>query len=131
MQPNLIGTHVPKFVIRGRVVDEQGRPVDGAALDFEGNLAFSNPDGDFQIRVGRPRPWKLTIDFKEFLTPGQWEVVEAPGTVPGAAEDKAQPVTIILRRVVAAPAPVISTAPVPTAPADASEAPEVQSLVPR
>jgi hypothetical protein len=131
MQPNLVGTQVPKFVIRGRVVDEQGNPVDGAALDFEGNVAFSNPDGDFQIRVGRPRPWKLTIDFKEFLTPGQWEVVKAPDTVPGATEEKAQPVTVILRRVVTAPVPVSSIAPASAEAAEASGLSEGQSLVPR
>ena len=128
MQPNLVGTHVPKFVIKGRVVDDQGLPVDGAALDFEGNVAFTNPDGDFQIRVGRPRPWKLTIDLKEFLTPGQWEVVEAPATIPAATEDKAQSVTIILRRVVAPLAPVSSASP---RPADAPDPSQEQSLVPR
>lgn len=100
MQPNLIGTRVSKFLIKGRVVDEQGQPVDGAALNFEGNLAFTNPDGYFQVGVGRPRPWKLVVDFKEFLTPGTWEVVEAPISVLAATEDKARPVEVMLRRAV-------------------------------
>ncbi len=108
MQPNLVSPQIGKFVIGGRVVDEQGQPVDGAALDFDGNITFTNPDGQFLIRLGRPRDYKLTVLFSEFLAPGRWEVVSAPASLRAQPEEHASSTDIIVRRVVI-PAPADST----------------------
>jgi hypothetical protein len=63
------------------------------------------------------------VDFTEFLTPGQWEVLEAPETVPGTTEEKARPVEVILRRVVSPPMPVTTDALDPPAAAPQSHVP--------
>jgi len=114
MQPNLVQTQLGKFVIKGRVVDEDGQPVDGAAIDFEGDLAFSNPEGQFLLRVGRPRDYRLTVRFEEFLLPGKWQVVAAPATVKALPEDRAVSHDIVLRRVI------------PAQPADSTVAPTAE-----
>lgn len=112
MQPNLISPQIGKFVIVGRVMDDQGQPVDGAALDFDGNVTFTNPDGQFLIRLGRPRDYKLTILFSEFLAPGRWELVSAPAGLRALPEDRVTSADIVLHRVVepVAPAPADSIA---------------------
>ncbi len=120
MQPNLVSPQIGKFVIAGRVVDEQGQPVDGAALDLDGNVTFTNPDGQFLIRLGRPRDYKLTVLLSEFLAPGRWEVVSAPASLRALPEERVTSTDIVVRRVVAAPpdalppAPADSAAPVPS-----------------
>ena len=115
MQPNLISPQIGKFVITGRVVDELGQPVDGAAIDFDGNITFTNPEGQFLIRLGRPRDYKVTVMFSEFLAPGRWEVVSAPASLRATSEDRATSTDIVLHRVVdpVAPAPSDSIAPAP------------------
>lgn len=99
MQPNLVSPQIGRFVIAGRVVDTQGQPVDGAALDFDGNLTFTNPDGQFLIRLGRPRDYKLKVAFEEFLAPGEWEVVSAPASLKALPEDRASSTDIVIRRI--------------------------------
>ena len=90
------------------MVDELGAPVDGAALDFDGNVTFTNPHGQFLIRLGRPREYRLTVLFSEFLAPGRWEVVSAPASLRALPEERATNTDIVVRRVVA-PAPTDST----------------------
>ena len=106
MQPNLVQTQLGRFVIKGRVVDDTGQPVDGAALEFGGDLAFSNPEGQFLLRVGRPREYPVIVRFDEFLLPGRWEVLSAPATVRALPEDRATSFDVVLRRVVPTPVPV-------------------------
>lgn len=101
MQPNLVSTQIGRFVLRGRVVDEAGQPVDGAAIDFDGSVTFTNPEGQFLLRVNRPRNYKVTVLLDEFLLPGKWEVVAAPEVLQAAPEERATSTDIILRRVIA------------------------------
>ena len=123
MQPNLVQTQLGRFVIRGRVVDEAGQPVDGAAIALDGDMAFTNPEGQFLVRVGRPRDYRVTIRFAEFLLPGQWEVVSAPATIKALPEDRAPSHDIVLRRVVV-PVPDAN----PPAPADSTVAPTPEQV---
>jgi hypothetical protein len=100
-QPNVVAAPVGRFVLRGRVVDDQGHGVDGAVLDFDGEVAITNQEGQFLIRVRRPREFSLRLAFDEFLDPGPWEVVSAPVTVQALKEERAPYVEIILRRAIA------------------------------
>lgn len=119
MQPNLVQTQLGRFVIQGRVVDDAGQPVDGAAIDLDGEMAFTNPEGQFLVRVGRPRDYRVTVRFEQFLLPGSWEVLSAPASIKALPEDRAPSHDIVLRRVIA-PAPADSTV-APTAPKAVSE----------
>ena len=139
VQPNLVQTQLGKFVIKGRVVDDTGQPIDGAALDFDGEMAFTNPEGQYLVRVGRPRDYRVTIRFDEFLLPGRWEVVSAPASVKALPEDRATSTDIVLRRVApaASDSGADSVAPQPAAPpaetpmpSDSSEASPVAPVSP-
>lgn len=100
VQPNRVGgATAARFVVKGRVVDEDGRPVDGAAIVLDDEYAYSNAQGEFLIRIARPKALALRVALDEFLLPGAWEVVEAPATAQAEREEKVQPVRIVLRRV--------------------------------
>jgi hypothetical protein len=96
-QPQQIGGRMSQYVIRGRVWDTEGNPVEGAALDFSGEMVFTNSSGEFLLRVRRPSRHALTVLPTEFLLPGAWEVLSAPDEVTASAEARTVPLEIILR----------------------------------
>ena len=106
VQPQQLGQSLGRYVVRGVVRDEEGQPVEGAAVELSGEMAFTNSRGEFFVRVRRPQRYALTIPLDDFLLPGHWEIVTAPSEAIAEAEDRAQAVEIILRRVrPAAPTP--------------------------
>ena len=102
-QPQQLGGRMSRYVVRGTVHDDEGNPVDGAALDIGGQVVFTNSGGEFFLRLGRPSSAPLTVLMAEFLLPGQWEVVSAPARVQAGPENGTKGIEIILRRA-AAPA---------------------------
>src|SRR5713226_9640358 len=50
---------IPRYIISGRVVDEDGNPVSGAALRINGELTFTNSIGAFFVRRKKARPCHL------------------------------------------------------------------------
>jgi hypothetical protein len=125
VQPQQLGQNLGRYIVRGIVKDDQGQPVEGAAVDLSGEMAFTNSRGEFFVRVRRPQRYALAVPLDEFLLPGRWEVVAAPSEAIAESEERARPVEIILRRVRQAPAPGPVTAPPaglapPAMPADTS-----------
>jgi len=92
-------------VVRGRVLDPQGEPIAGAALWIGQDLAVSDSDGEFLVRVKRAGELNLKVAFDEFTAPGNYVVVQSPETVRATIEDSAQEYDVVLRRVANAPAP--------------------------
>lgn len=88
-------------VIRGTVKDENGAPVDGAALDFGGVLTTTDSRGEFFVRTKSRRAMPLRVAFDDFLAVGNYELVSAPPTVTPVDESHAEPVRIVLRNVIA------------------------------
>ena len=117
VQPQQVGTGgaMGRYVVRGVVRDEQGRPVEGAALDVGDEVVFTNSAGEFFIRVRRPRQYDVTVRLEDFLFPGHWEVVSGPGQVKAQPEGAAPGLVVILRRIVPAP-PAAAPVPPPVAP---------------
>jgi hypothetical protein len=101
VQPQQVGGRIARYVIRGSVKDEAGAAVEGAALDFDGEVVFTNSSGEFLLRARRPILYRLAVLTGEFLLPGNWEVVTAPGEVTAADEARAESITIVLRRALA------------------------------
>jgi hypothetical protein len=99
----------PKLVVQGMVVDGTGQPLEGAAIRIDGKLAYSDSEGHFLLRLEKPGPYPVEVVLDEFTAAGTWEVVDAPTSARGQAEDDATPIHITLRRVPAkkpaAPAP--------------------------
>jgi outer membrane protein OmpA-like peptidoglycan-associated protein len=117
VQPQRVGESLGRYVVRGMVHDESGNPVEGAAVDLSGEMAFTNSQGEFFVRVRRPSRFRLEVQLREFLLAGHWEVVTAPPEAIGEPEDRAHGVEIVLRRVI--PLPEAPAAPSPSAaPAD-------------
>lgn len=88
----------PKYVIRGRVVDSEGRLVSGAALRIGKDVVFTDSQGEFFLRERKRRSYPLEVLSKQFLVPGNFEVVSAPKSVTPEPEGKAAEVTITVRR---------------------------------
>jgi hypothetical protein len=96
-QPQQIGGRMARYVIRGTVRDQAGNPIEGAALDLGGEVIFTNSSGEFFLRAKHPRRFSLKILPDEFLLPGRWEVVSAPGEVTASEENRPALIEIVLR----------------------------------
>jgi hypothetical protein len=108
IQPQQVGTggSMGRYVVRGVVRDEQGEPVEGAALAIGSEVLFTNSAGEFFLRVRNPKQYELEVRLDEFLFPGHWEVLSAPAQCRAQAEGSAQVTEVILRRQkVSRPAP--------------------------
>ncbi len=86
-----------KYVIRGVVKDEQGNPVEGAALRIGKDIAYSDSSGRFQIRMSKHGPYALSVVPDEFLVNLSYEVVTAPAQARADADDAAADLEIVLR----------------------------------
>ncbi|HJR15247.1 MAG TPA: hypothetical protein VJ808_00215, partial [Gemmatimonadales bacterium] len=104
MQPQQLGGRMARYVVRGTVRDEDGNPVEGAAVGIDSDVVFTNSAGQFFHRLGRPGRSMVSILTKEFLLPGQWEVVSAPAEALASSED-GPGIDIILRHPTAISAP--------------------------
>jgi hypothetical protein len=91
-----------RYVVRGVVRDDAGQPVEGAALAIGAEMVFTNSHGEFFLRVGEPRSYRMEVRLGEFLLPGRWEVVSAPSETRAEREDTAQRIEVLLRAVTSA-----------------------------
>lgn len=90
----------PKFAVKGVVVDASDNPIEGVAVHIGNQVAYSDNSGQFTVRESKRGPFALQIAFEEFIAPGTFQVVEAPASVTADGEDAAEPIRIVLRRVV-------------------------------
>lgn len=95
------GYRLPKYVIRGRVVDARGNPIPGAAVRVDGQVLLSNAAGQFFVRMKRAGTYALQVSFPDFVNPLPYEVVSCPPKVTATREEVAREVLITLRRPVA------------------------------
>jgi hypothetical protein len=96
------GAFHPK-VVQGRVVDDKGEPVAGAALRIGEEIVFTNPQGRFFLRVKKAQEMPLVVLLEEFMLPGRYEVVSAPAAVRPGREESAQMYEVVLRRLASQP----------------------------
>jgi hypothetical protein len=89
---------IAKYVIQGVVKDEQGNPVEGAALHIGKDIAYSDSAGHFQLRVTKHGPYALTVAPDEFLTNIVYEAVTAPVQVRAEADDVAGEMELVVRQ---------------------------------
>jgi hypothetical protein len=98
-QPGSPNIDLYKYMVRGRVVDENANPVRGAALKIDGDVVFSDSDGAFFSRKRRPAVFRMEVLLDQFIVAGKYEVVSAPASVKAESEDVAKEVTVVLRHV--------------------------------
>jgi hypothetical protein len=90
---------IAKYVVQGTVRDDQGMPVEGAALHVGKEVAYTDSTGRFMVRFSKRGPFPISVAPEEFITNGVYEVVSAPPEVSGETEDHASEVPIVVRRV--------------------------------
>jgi hypothetical protein len=90
---------IAKYMVQGIVKDDQGVPVEGAALHIGKQLAYTDSSGHFMVRFSKHGPFPLTVIPDEFLTTGIYEVVSAPAQVQADSEERASAIQVLVRRV--------------------------------
>lgn len=97
------GGRVDRFVITGRVVDEAGAPVEGAAVEIGSEVLYTDSRGRFFHRrpVTKALPVRVVLD--DFLAAGKFEVVQAPRMATPTRDERASALTIVVRRVTSRP----------------------------
>jgi hypothetical protein len=88
---------IPAYIISGRVVDEDGNPVSGAALRIDGELTFTNSVGAFFVRRKKARPCHLEVALPDFLVRGAFDVISAPTEVEATKKENENAVLITIR----------------------------------
>jgi hypothetical protein len=89
---------MPKFVVQGIVKDNQGQPVEGAALRIGREVAYSDTLGHFSVRFRKHGPFSLQVQPDEFLSAGVFEVLKTPSAAKAEMDESAQEIEIVVRR---------------------------------
>ncbi len=90
-------------LVRGRVIEENGPPVAGAALRIDGELVFSDSGGAFFLRRKKAKLYQLEVLPNQFMLPGRFEVVSAPEVVRAEREQMAEIYEVVVRRLPTSP----------------------------
>ena len=90
---------ISKYVIQGIVLDDQGSPVEGAALHIGRQLAYTDSSGRFILRLSKRGSFPFSIAPDEFITNGVYQVVSAPSEVHSESDEAATDVQVVVRRV--------------------------------
>ena len=88
---------IAKYLIQGVVKDEDGAPVEGAALHIGKEIAYTDSSGRFQVRVSKHGPYGIVVTPDEFLTNAVYEVASAPPQVRAETDDLATDIEILVR----------------------------------
>src|SRR5258708_37419902 len=99
MNANSDSFSIAKYVVQGVVDDDQGAPVEGAALHIGKEVAYTDSSGRFLVRFSKRGPFPLSVVPEEFITNGAYEVVSAPSQVSAESEDNSRDVQVVVRRV--------------------------------
>ena len=87
-----------RYVVRGRVEDEKGAPVEEAAVLVGEELVFTNTAGEFFVRRKTAAVLPLEVAIAEFLNPASFRVVYAPPTVTPLLDGAAPEIILIVGR---------------------------------
>lgn len=97
-EPTLAQGAIGASVVRGTVVDAEGRPVAGAAIMIDKLLVYTNDDGTFFVRERKPRTHVLKVELAQFLDGGPWQVVSAPAEIHSSGDADAPGIRIVVQR---------------------------------
>ncbi|HEX4425807.1 MAG TPA: carboxypeptidase-like regulatory domain-containing protein, partial [Terriglobales bacterium] len=87
-----------KFIVSGRVVDQAGNPVEGAALSVNDELVFSDATGGFFLRVKKHKSYQFAVLPDDFMCPGKFQITSAPSRViPSSSESESSGINVVLR----------------------------------
>jgi hypothetical protein len=87
-----------RYVLRGRVQDEQGAPIESAAVQVGQELVLTNAAGEFFLRRKTTGVVPLQVVFEEFPNPASFRVIAAPASATPALDGTAPVIVITLCR---------------------------------
>jgi len=87
-----------RYIVRGRVQDEQGSPVEGAAVRIGEAMVLTNAAGEFFLRRQKAAILPVQVAFGEFLNVASFRVISAPLKVTASPDSAASEILIILGR---------------------------------
>jgi hypothetical protein len=87
-----------RYMVRGHVQDQMGKPIEGAAIRIGQQLVFTNADGEFFVRLNKPGSLALEVVLTEFLNPASFHLVSALPAAKVLPEAVAPDVKIVLER---------------------------------
>jgi hypothetical protein len=90
---------IGKYMVQGMVKDDQGNPVEGAALRIGKQMVYTDSSGHFTARFSKRAALPLSVVPEEFTANGFYEVVAAPSEVRAQSEDTTVDVQILVRRI--------------------------------
>lgn len=93
-----IHTSMGLQVITGRVVDESGAGVEGAALMIGAERLYTDSEGTFLFRSKGRRSYALAVLPGEFLADGVFAVTDSPSSVMTAPSAEARCLRIVVTR---------------------------------
>lgn len=67
-----------KYIVRGRVLDQDGSPIEGAAVMVGREELFTNAAGQWMTRTKNAKTVVLGVVLKDFLSPGEFAVARCP-----------------------------------------------------
>jgi hypothetical protein len=90
-------------ILRGRVVDTSGQPVEGAALLIDKVAVFTDSNGRFFLREPRAHTHQLQVQTEKFLNGGSYEVRSAPTNVKATKNPTGPETVIVVQRLLRRP----------------------------
>ncbi len=89
---------IAKYMVQGVVKDDQGVPVEGAALHIGKEVVYTDSSGRFLSRFSKRGPFPLSVAPLEFISNGVYEVVWAPPELRAEKDEAAIEVEVLVRR---------------------------------
>jgi hypothetical protein len=93
----VLNVDLPKYVVRGRVIDEAGMPVMAAAVRVGDETVWTGADGEWEVRERKAVELMVRVSVEEFLTSRHYVAAEEARLVTPAVEDEALPVVLRVR----------------------------------
>ena len=90
---------IGKYLVHGFVVDEEGVPVEGAAIRVGKELAYTNSTGRFSARFSKRGPFAIMVAHDEFITNAIYETISAPPDARAELDDNTADLKIVVRKV--------------------------------
>jgi hypothetical protein len=100
-----VANNMGAFIVRGRVMDPDGKPLWGIAVQVDGQQTYSDSSGRFFLHFRRGETYPVAILLDRSINRGNYQVVQTPVTATAEPEETAPEITIILRPAVPAAPP--------------------------
>jgi len=87
-----------KCVVRGRIADENGEPISGAAAKIDNQMVYTDWEGVFFARFRKCTTYSFRLMPGEFLSPDSFAAVSVPQFVRAVTEGTEREIEVVLKR---------------------------------